>query len=67
MVKTRHFQRVETAMKCLLIGIALSACLSVWSGPDTSKMSDFERGQLMSGLAGSLTTTHIPGAYLSGQ
>ena len=39
-------------MKCLLIGIALSACLSVWSGPDTSKLSTIDRGQPTLALSG---------------
>lgn len=32
-------------MKCLLIGIAISACLSVWTGPDTSKYPPYNRDQ----------------------
>lgn len=37
-------------MKCLLIGIAISACVSVWTGPSTSQPSALEREQQTSSV-----------------
>ena len=30
-------------MKCLLIGIAISACISVWSGSEPTRLTELDR------------------------